>query len=899
MPGFHLKLLFILIFSIGLFACTSSDDSTATDPPVVNPPVVTPPVVTPPGTVTIDNGNIFTSGPVYLVSYNDENLTEAEFRQYDEYKKNSSAFELINLTAAWMKGANGEGVNIGIADDGVVNGHEFIGKNLTHIDTVDFVVGNSNFHSEINASRLYTLDSHGSSVAAIAAGNFDALRQSSINVTDPDLLTGSGMVGVAYGANVINLPILTLGCVSVGCEVKEDFAGLVSPLQNADSSFVFSANRDAFYEATVNALLDQGADFINMSFGFDTTLAAITDAGIQTNASIAQSVARFTGAMNQSTTAEADQSVFVLAAGNYYNDWQDNDINYADNPSFLAGLPIIVEDLQDVVIVAVALGTSLSRTTTAFYSNRCGEASDFCVAAPGTVFTSLVNNADPVYDDETNILDSLAASEITHSFANRLGTSFAAPVITGSLAVIYDYFNGTISPRETAQRLLMSADSSSCPTDICGRGIINVGAALDPIEGLSLQFSPNIQQVDSWGNALTNQIQPLAFAVESQYNFDGANPSTTQIANPLSMSISQHSAWVVGELSSNSIMYLDGLNSPFYEPFSEAIEIGESNNVESNCHNICTSNDIFSSDLQYADSIELSPDTTLHYSLSHEGEQIKFGRQVSAENNIQFGYAHNRPLYLSDQSFETSNLAYSRLFNSDVFALTQSLDVANYMTVEFSDDKNHLKLALCYETSIQCSSLQYQFVDGFSNILNIGFMQKSNEFQNNVEGLGLELGGVLGYNDKSRQLDALSLGYTWSLNRYVEVQHEFNQMSYQFDQQNESTSIFTGGEFAVAQYKTGLVWTSARQLLMLEVVDQSATSGGLNYNLPVLRTKQGQIMFDEFVIEFVPQVSRYLSLQYQWSADLFSSRKYNLMMQRQVTQSGNKNVFGLQIKQGF
>ena len=100
-------------------------------------------------------------------------------------------------------------------------------------------------------------------------------------------------------------------------------------------------------------------------------------------------------------------------------------------------------------------------------------------------------------------------------------------------------------------RLLNSADNTTCPIEVCGRGIINVGAALDPIDGLSLQFGDVVQQVDSWGNTLANQATLLKFPATNN-----ANPNDTlsyqSIQNPLHLSLSAQSSWAVNSVSDHA-----------------------------------------------------------------------------------------------------------------------------------------------------------------------------------------------------------------------------------------------------------------------------------------------------------------------------------------------------------
>ena len=353
---------------LGMIAC-SNGDTTTTKTSVTD---------------TIDNGNVFTDGPVELVSYADEGLSESEFSQYQEYKRNQSAFDAINITAAWQKGANGDGVIIGIIDTEVYNGHEFIGKNLTHISEIEFSSGDTQYKLTMDPKKLYNMSSHGSAVAAIAAGNFDAIRESTTNITEADLLMVNGIVGVAYGASVVDMPGLTIDCAQSGCSPPG------SPSTTPYTSFDISQVSNDYFQAILQATLDADAKFVNMSWGYATTLAAILDSGSQTAASIAANLSGTIQAIAQANTATAEQSVFVISAGNSYSSWGTNNdgTSYADDPIILAELPLLDDSLEGLVIAAVALNDENDRNTLSYYSNGCGVAHEFCLAAPGTVYSS-------------------------------------------------------------------------------------------------------------------------------------------------------------------------------------------------------------------------------------------------------------------------------------------------------------------------------------------------------------------------------------------------------------------------------------------------------------------------------------------------------------------------------
>jgi hypothetical protein len=113
------------------------------------------------------------------------------------------------------------------------------------------------------------------------------------------------------------------------------------------------------------------------------------------------------------------------------------------------------------------------------YTNRCGLAQSFCVTAPGA-----------------NVLLG------TNTGGTRVssGTSFAAPVVSGALALLKQAFP-TLTPAQVVTRLKETATlnglttSTGCTINTCteatmrnvfGRGLIDVNAATQPIAGLGM-----------------------------------------------------------------------------------------------------------------------------------------------------------------------------------------------------------------------------------------------------------------------------------------------------------------------------------------------------------------------------------------------------------------------------
>lgn len=118
-------------------------------------------------------------------------------------------------------------------------------------------------------------------------------------------------------------------------------------------------------------------------------------------------------------------------------------------------------DLERGWLAVAALDTS-DTSALMYYSNACGVAKDYCLVAPGTVvFTG---------QDDT-------AGDINYYYGS--GTSFAAPLVSGAAAVVWEkfpYFTNDL----VRQTLLGTAkDLGDAGVDaVFGHGLLDVGTAL-------------------------------------------------------------------------------------------------------------------------------------------------------------------------------------------------------------------------------------------------------------------------------------------------------------------------------------------------------------------------------------------------------------------------------------
>ncbi len=349
------------------------------------------------------------------------------------------AYAHVNL----LKGENaapGAGVTIGFIDTGIDTEHPaFAGKTLTEVFMGDAV-------DETGVDDF----SHGTAVASIAAG-----------IREPSL--PGGPQGVAWGADIAMFAI-PLG----------EGDGIYSPV-----SLEELAESDAETARDFNQALswrDGGrrVEVLNLSFGVQGITDDYSEADLRANFS--ESIA----AMAQA--GSADKAILVWAAGNSNGDECDTSVSNCEtgsldavSPSIMSGLPAHIPELRGHIIAVAALkpndevGLKPSSETIASFSNRCGLAANFCIAAPG--------------DDIRVAYFGPSGGAAARVFGTGGGTSFAAPMVAGGLAIMKQLFRDQLSSEELVTRLFETADDTGIYSDraIYGRGKLDLAAATHPV----------------------------------------------------------------------------------------------------------------------------------------------------------------------------------------------------------------------------------------------------------------------------------------------------------------------------------------------------------------------------------------------------------------------------------
>ncbi len=339
--------------------------------------------------------------------------------------------------------APGAGQTVGMIDTGLDTGHPvFAGKKATEVLLVSV-------NDRTNTRRM-----HGTAAASIIVGRRDA------TFSDPDAEPAHG---IAWGADV------TLFATLTGIDnASRSLAG-------GDTSLL--DNYDAIWKKRIDTVLDwsrtgQTLDFVNVGLTLGASIEQYSEQELRDH--FGDAIAALAQA------SEDDRTVFVFVAGNGHG-LTCNAADFTDNPDLcvdgqvngrsvddLPGLAARIPELRAHTVAVVAVGED---GDIASFSNRCGIAARWCIAAPGVNIRVAYVGPDP--DDRSRVVRGV----------DRLsGTSFAAPMVTGSLIVMKHYFRGQLSNTGLLSRLLETANDRGIYADsaVYGHGMLDLDAALSP-----------------------------------------------------------------------------------------------------------------------------------------------------------------------------------------------------------------------------------------------------------------------------------------------------------------------------------------------------------------------------------------------------------------------------------
>jgi len=300
----------------------------------------------------------------------------------------------------------GKGVTIGILDNGIDLDHDVFTSRPENEERLI-----SNTMMEEGATQ----NDHGTAVAGIAGGEYGA-----------------------YGADIKSYAIRL-----------EDGSGEYEPVTLRQLRASDYGGSEIF-----QYILNDDVDILNLSFGYQ---GSITDYSEQ---DLRSSVSRTIRTLAQ-PEKDQNKTILVWAAGNAGGLPSPAQ---PSSPEILPGVVARIEELQGHSIAVVSVGEN-GRISD--FSNRCGIARKFCIAAPGE--DVLVASFDESKDE--NDLYAIAS-----------GTSFAAPMVSGGLAIMKHVFRDQLTNEQLVSRLFTTAndDGRYADSSIYGHGLMDLGAATNP-----------------------------------------------------------------------------------------------------------------------------------------------------------------------------------------------------------------------------------------------------------------------------------------------------------------------------------------------------------------------------------------------------------------------------------
>ena len=389
-----------------------------------------------------------------------EEQRREEYARHEEFR-NQYGLARIKAHYAYARGATGEGVTLGIVDTGVDPSHpkfegrleaSYVGDHDPDFGTCDEVGPDGTCVSGLG---------HGTLVAGIMA----AARQET-----PDAASVSAIHGVAFDARVVSVGVGERDLAEVIDEIvaeypedptPEQIAELQARVLDVEAQLERELERDT---AIAFVRLNGRVTAINCSFGVPGN---IEDFGAQ---ELRERFPNVIAAMTQADVAAGERTVYVWAAGNAHGETgPDGEPVSASSVEILSGLPVRLPELRGHSLAVVATNPD---GTIADFSNRCGIAREFCLAAPGVDIAGPA----PAFHCEAGASQCFVTVE-------EAGTSSAAPFVTGGIGLLAQHFRGQLGNDEIVERILATADRTGVYADaaVYGQGFLDLDAATRPV----------------------------------------------------------------------------------------------------------------------------------------------------------------------------------------------------------------------------------------------------------------------------------------------------------------------------------------------------------------------------------------------------------------------------------
>ena len=352
----------------------------------------------------------------------------------------------------------GYGTTVSFVDSGVNENDPSLSSFLSNQNKLELLYGTENEDG--------TAFSHGTAVLSVVGAAPDSWND--MNTTNQNLIE-LNFQGVAWAANWVMVAIST-GSSSPQTNYNPiSLAGLLAVDTIFGTLITIATGQDPMYPDISNI------DILNLSIGYSGIIDNYTESDLRANFSNAIE------ALEQNNVSE--KTIIVIAGGNANNDpctagtlnCVQGEID-AKSVEIFAGLPARIPELREHVISVVATKSDGKITD---FSNFCGIAADWCIAAPGEDVSAAYFGPHPTIPNTP----AMGIGEVD-------GTSFATPFVSGGLALMKQLFRDQLSNIALVARLYSTANKTGEYADrsIYGQGLMDLGAGTSPVGVETLQL---------------------------------------------------------------------------------------------------------------------------------------------------------------------------------------------------------------------------------------------------------------------------------------------------------------------------------------------------------------------------------------------------------------------------
>ena len=422
------------------------------------------------------------------VDYNDTNLgtptanvlTPDEYRSKQEFWATDSTSDdhlaEIKVDAAWSRGWTGKGSIIGIADTGADVNHQEIDSKI--IGAKNFLDGTTN---------VSDLEGHGTHVAGIAAGE----------------MNDKGSIGVAPDAEL-----------------------LIAKVTNNTGYSFFYAKRGLVWAHQNGAVVYNMSASSNFDSGWKNNLVKHND-GMFSNNHWYYGTNGYNGYVDDTknwAVADNNQTVLTVAAGN-------DGLGYAAYPGLMA---TVTDKNGDLVLDGRMLIVGNWNTANQRIDPSSNKAGHVCLD-----WNEAVQQCDDAYRIKDFYImapgSSIYSSVRNNNYNHISGTSMAAPVVAGAVAVLHQMWPHMTAPN--LAKLLLTTANKNIPNydeNVHGQGLLDMDAATQPAgvtgipktgrtDGAVAQLSGGVSGNINIGNIASSTMVLDEFERDFYVDLSGAN----------------------------------------------------------------------------------------------------------------------------------------------------------------------------------------------------------------------------------------------------------------------------------------------------------------------------------------------------------------------------------------